>query len=188
MTQDRTPPVEAEVVEVNPYRSPSEGAVNLPTPPRVRVVPGQSSGGRFIAAQIDHAFGVVIFLAVGMNLGEVIGDIATGTVAFGSYLGYYFLPEWLFGTTVGKSLFSLRVRQLSGARCTARQAAIRTVMRLIEVNPLLLGALPAGISILATEHKQRLGDLLAGTVVVHQRQIGKSKRPARSIEIVRRGR
>jgi uncharacterized RDD family membrane protein YckC len=58
-------------------------------------------------------------------------------------------------------------------------------MRLVEVNPLLLGALPAGISILATERKQRIGDLQAGTVVVHQNQIQGPRKPARSVQIVR---
>jgi uncharacterized RDD family membrane protein YckC len=147
---------------------------------------GQASGGRFLAAQIDHAFGVVLFLAVGMNLGEVVGDVAAGIAAFGTYMGYYFFPEWLLGTTIGKSLFSLRVRHVSGVRCTAKQAGIRTLMRLIEVNPFLFGALPAGISILATERNQRLGDLLAGTVVVHRNQIREPKKPPRSVEIVRK--
>ena len=39
-------------------------------------------------------------------------------------------------------------------------------MRLLEVNPLLFGGLPAGIAILTSERKQRIGDMLAGTVVV----------------------
>jgi len=181
-----SPPLRAEVVEVNPYRSPSEAAIPPASPPP-RFVSGRSTGGRFLAAQIDHAFGVVLFLTVGMNLGEVVGDIPAGIAAFSSYVGYYFFPEWLFGTTLGKSLFSLRVRQVSGARCTAKQAAIRTFMRLVEVNPLFLGALPAGISILATERKQRIGDLLAGTVVVHQNQIRENTQPSRAIKIVRNG-
>jgi uncharacterized RDD family membrane protein YckC len=183
MTKDRAPP-SGQVVDVNPYHSPSEAAI-VPPPPVPRFVSGRSSGGRFLAYQIDHAFGIVVFLTVGMNLGEVVGDIPAGIAAFSSYMGYYFFPEWLLGTTIGKSLFSLRVRQVSGAPCTAKQAAIRTLLRLLEVNPLFLGALPAGISILATERKQRIGDLLAGTVVIHRNQIQVPAATTRKIRIVR---
>lgn len=172
-------------IEVNPYQSPAAASTTPSLPPLY--ISGRSSGGRFLAAQIDHAFGVVLFLTVGMNLGEIVGDIPAGIAAFSSYMGYYFIPEWLFGATIGKSLFSLRVRQLSGARCTAKQAAIRTFLRLLEVNPLFLGALPAGISILATQRKQRIGDLLAGTVVVHQQQIRGGAGAAQSIQIIRHG-
>ena len=41
----------------------------------------------------------------------------------------------------------------------------------IEVNPLLLGGLPAGLVVIATERKQRIGDLLAGTLVVSDQLI-----------------
>jgi uncharacterized RDD family membrane protein YckC len=43
---------------------------------------------------------------------------------------------------------------------------IRSGLRIFEVNPLLLGGLPAGLVIIASQRKQRIGDLLAGTVVV----------------------
>jgi uncharacterized RDD family membrane protein YckC len=39
-------------------------------------------------------------------------------------------------------------------------------MTILEVNPLLLGGLPAGLVIISTKRKQRIGDLLAGTLVV----------------------
>jgi uncharacterized RDD family membrane protein YckC len=45
---------------------------------------------------------------------------------------------------------------------------VRTLARLVEVNPLLLGALPAGIAILSSSRRQRIGDWLANTVVVRR--------------------
>jgi uncharacterized RDD family membrane protein YckC len=39
-------------------------------------------------------------------------------------------------------------------------------LRIIEVNPLLFGGIPAGIAVILSRRKQRIGDLLAGTVVV----------------------
>jgi uncharacterized RDD family membrane protein YckC len=139
---------------------------------------------RFLAAQIDHTFSIVVFLAVAMNSAEAVGEIGAGAASLGAYLGYFFLPEWLLGATIGKSLFSLRVRQLSGAPCNARQAAIRTVLRFLEVNPLFLGALPAGLAILWTKRRQRLGDLIAGTIVVRKSEVARSN--AAAVRIVSR--
>ena len=121
-------------MDENPYRAPVE--VGYDPPHGTRTFVGRAGGGRFLAAQIDHGFGMVIFLAVGMNVVETVGNIPAGIAALTAYLGYYFLPEWFFGATLGKALFSLRVRQISGASCTARQIAVRTAMRILEVNPL----------------------------------------------------
>ena len=88
------------------------------------------------------------------------------TALCSAHLAYFFVFEALWSRTPGKYLFGLRVCQLDGSRCTLRSAMLRTLLRVIEVNPLLFGALPAGIVLLITERKQRLGDILAGTVVI----------------------
>ena len=41
----------------------------------------------------------------------------------------------------------LSIRQISGERCTRSQLLIRSLFRLLEVNPILFGDLPAGIAI-----------------------------------------
>lgn len=58
------------------------------------------------------------------------------------------------------------MRKLDGSRCDWKASLIRGGLRILEVNPLLLGGLPAGIAILSSERKQRIGDMIAGTVVV----------------------
>jgi uncharacterized RDD family membrane protein YckC len=45
------------------------------------------------------------------------------------------------------------------------------LLRLVEVNPLLVGGLPAGIVAVLSPRKQRLGDMLAGTLVVYRGDI-----------------
>ena len=127
---------------------------------------GNAGVPRFLAAQLDHAVAIILFFTAGMSLPRYVGELIGGCSAFGVYIGYYFLTEWLLGATLGKLLSNLHVRQISGARCTAGQIAIRTLLRLVEVNILFLGALPAGIAVLSTKRHQRIGDLLAGTVVV----------------------
>src|SRR4030095_2842144 len=85
------------------------------------------------------------------------------------YLLYFFVFEAVWSRTPGKFFRGLEVRRTNGRPGSAGTAAIRTLLRIIEANPFLFGGLPAGISILATKRKQRLGDLLAGTVVVSTR-------------------
>lgn len=82
------------------------------------------------------------------------------------YLGYFAVFESLFCTTIGKFINGLVVLDYYGGRCSFRQTLVRTLFRLLEVNPVLLGFLPAAVSIILSRHKQRFGDKAAGTVVV----------------------
>ena len=152
---------------LNPYQSPTEPSDSPVAEVKTTVIRRGSAGvPRFLAAQIDHGFAVVLFLVTAMMTADDRPiQVLPGLAALGVYLGYYFLSEWLLGATPGKLIFKLRVQQLSGEPCTASQIAIRTVWRLLEVNPFLLGALPAGISIYRTSQRQRIGDIFAGTVV-----------------------
>jgi len=50
------------------------------------------------------------------------------------------------------------------------------VTRLVEVNPLLLGGLPAGIAVAMSRRRQRLGDMLAGTYVVRRKDLAAIRR------------
>ena len=86
---------------------------------------------------------------------------ATGVYQRSSGLRSMAHPKWLIAIS-----FNLHRLQLDGSRCKLMSAMLRTLLRVIEVNPILLGALPAGIVLLVTKRKQRLGDLLAGTVVI----------------------
>jgi uncharacterized RDD family membrane protein YckC len=86
------------------------------------------------------------------------------------YLGFYLTCEAAFSATPGKLLTGLRVMSFDGSRCSVKQAVIRTLFRVVEVNPFVLGGLPAAAQILWTRNKQRLGDRCAGTVVVFRRQ------------------
>ncbi|MCA9131453.1 MAG: RDD family protein, partial [Planctomycetales bacterium] len=69
-------------------------------------------------------------------------------------------------TTPGKYFAGLTIRDFDGGRCSFRQTIVRTLFRVIEVNPILLGGIPAAASILWSRDKQRFGDKVARTVVV----------------------
>src|SRR5262249_31409832 len=79
---------------------------------------------------------------------------------------YYPLLEGLFGKTLGKLLCGLKVVDARGAAPGIGKAVVRTLVRFFEINPLMMGGLPAGIAVLASKKRQRLGDMAAGTFVL----------------------
>ena len=126
---------------------------------------GNSGRPRIFAFILDNLLATVsAFLAVAA-LKSDSAYLAGGALCL-TYLGYFFLSEALWSRTPGKYLQGLMVVDPSGGRCGWRRALLRTLLRVVEANPLLLGGLPAGIAILASERNQRLGDLAAGTLVV----------------------
>jgi uncharacterized RDD family membrane protein YckC len=80
-------------------------------------------------------------------------------------LVYYFALEARFGRTVGKRLVGLRVLARDGAPASTRAILIRTVARVVDALPLLY--VVGLISMLCGRPRRRLGDRLAGTIVVH---------------------
>jgi len=131
---------------------------------------GDASKARLIAAFIDHVLALgVMFFAV-MLVPESFPALKA-TCVFLVYLSYFVVLEALLSRTLGKFFQGLIVRKLDGSRCDWKAALIRSTLRIIEVNPILLGGLPAGLVIIASQRKQRIGDLLAGTVVVSDQLI-----------------
>jgi uncharacterized RDD family membrane protein YckC len=73
------------------------------------------------------------------------------------------LAEYRWGTTLGKRLMQLWVTSLELTPPTPRQIIIRNTLRVLELQPDLIALL---IFILLTRNRQRLGDVLAGTIVI----------------------
>jgi hypothetical protein len=91
--------------------------------------------------------------------------ITRPAIAVAAYLAYFLIQEGLWSTTVGKWLFGLRVCYPDGSRCGWTAAAIRTALRVVEANPLLIGGLPAALTGALSRRHQRLGDMLARCLV-----------------------
>jgi uncharacterized RDD family membrane protein YckC len=88
---------------------------------------------------------------------------------FAILVGYPAASETFWdGRTVGKALFGLRVVTREGAPIRFRHAALRAVLRVFEIV-LLLGA-PAVVAATLSRDSQRLGDLVAGTIVIRERR------------------
>ncbi len=143
---------------------------------------GTTRPPRYGAAIIDHTLAVVSLFAVGSFLGGRLSlrradttSIMIGLAVFAVYFLYYFLFEWLFSATPGKLFTGLTIRCTDGSRPGAKAAFFRTLTRLLEVNPLLLGGLPAAIIVRCSRRHQRWGDQLARTVVVLAASIARPK-------------
>jgi len=131
---------------------------------------------RFLAWMLDTL--VTMMLAT-----IVITAVSVAFIAFpgfGSALGLtiWFLIDWGYGIvleaawsgqTIGKRALGLRVLQESGVRITWLQAVIRNLVRPVDRLPLMYGV--GGAAALFTESHQRLGDLVAGTIVVRERKL-----------------
>ena len=80
------------------------------------------------------------------------------------WVGYYTLFETLFGASPGKALAHLRVVDAQRRPATFRAILLRNLVRPIDALP--VGYLLGGALVLFTRDHQRLGDRIAGTMVV----------------------
>jgi len=133
--------------------------------PEPTIPVGDTSKARFIAAAVDNIFAFACMLIV-VSLMPLGSSVVRGTAIVLGFLGYFFVLEGAFGRTAGKFFQGLVVRRLDGTRAGWKESAVRTITRIVEVNPALFGAIPAGILILSSTEKQRFSDMLAGTLVV----------------------
>ena len=127
---------------------------------------GNATKWRLFAAGVDNFVATILCVLIASRLPGNLSSAVRWFVAGSGYLAYFLIQEAVWGTTVGKRAFGLCVVRLDGRPAGWRAAAWRTILRILEVNPLLLGAIPGGIAVSRSKRKQRLGDMLAGTVVV----------------------
>ncbi len=98
----------------------------------------------------------------------------------GSIIIYTTIAEMIFGQTVGKAIARIRVRNLTGGKAKSYQILIRNFARIIDFFPIPFGEmriwyLIAVISSSVTPRRQRIGDLLAKTVVRRYTPLAKRK-------------
>ena len=124
---------------------------------------------RSYAFIIDFGIRLIVFAIVAMTLGQL------GAFGVGLTLASFFLIEWLFpvvfelsgwAATPGKRALGLRVVMDSGLPVTAAASLTRNLLRAADFMPL---AYAAGMVTMLFRHDfKRLGDIAAGTLVVHE--------------------
>lgn len=139
-------------------------------------VPYAGPGTRMAAKAIDLVIQFVGLLVINLLLG--IGSSgSSGSVVFvvvGLFVdvmvifGYPAILEAVWrGRTVGKAAFGLRVVTREGAPIRFRHAVIRSLLFLVD--GFLIGPAIGVICLLATRDTVRVGDLVAGTIVLREK-------------------
>lgn len=136
-------------------------------------------GSRFMAAFLDTLILVGLLLLVALSEAVWIGtrpfgksgdiwiDALATLIFFLVFWGYYIIFEIAWkGQTPGKRWAGIRVIKDTGRPINVFEAIARNLVRLIDYLPGFYGV--GVVAILLNSRNQRLGDLVAGTLVVHE--------------------
>ncbi len=146
---------------------------------------------RMVAFLVDLVILLILLSLVGLILellGLLIGGAAQGLEMLGSFLIYWSYPvfcELRFqGATAGKKVMGLKVVMDNGVPVTLSASLLRNFLLFADFLPLFF-LTGANLMLFHPQHK-RLGDIAAGTVVVHRsNRLRRKKLPAsQSIESV----
>ena len=118
-------------------------------------------------------FGVAQTLSLlGQLAGWMSEDFALALVTLSYFvvsIGYGVATEWAWrGQTLGKRALHLRVMDAQGLRLQFHQVLLRNLLRFVDLLPACY--LVGGVACLLSRRAQRLGDLAANTVVIHERK------------------
>ena len=162
--------------------------LNIETPEQVDLrFPIAGIGSRFLAILADSVLQVIALFVMFVVFGLIVSAaphvagtttmVNTGAKWFvAAVVLFYFLLYWgyfsLFeafwnGQTPGKRLLKIRVIKDSGRQITLFESLARNLIRIVDALPsfYLVGV----ITMLCNREQKRLGDLVAGTIVIHER-------------------
>ena len=127
---------------------------------------------RTLAFLIDLLIRLVLFIVCMMVLGRIEG------MGVGLLLVVAFLLEWFYpvafelsraAATPGKRAMGLRVVMDDGMPVTLAASLLRNLLRVVDFLPMLY--LSGVLSMLWRADFKRLGDVVAGTLVVHDKDV-----------------
>ncbi len=124
---------------------------------------------RGLAFLVDASIRSVIYIAASLGFFLWLGEAGTGPTLLVVFATEWFYPvafEVLWGgRTPGKAGLGLRVIQHDGTPIRLPASLLRNLLLAVDFLPLAYGF--AIVSMLCDRHFRRLGDLAAGTLVVH---------------------
>jgi len=164
----------------------TEDILIIETPERVPLHFALASiGNRFIAAAIDHAIqgltlALISIAAIVLSSFPIIERAVASApkwvwavailILFLIFAGYFAFFEWIWsGQTPGKRWLKLRVIREDGRPITFWEASVRNLLRSFDMMPFPFYSVGL-ISVFSTNRDQRVGDMVAGTVVVRERE------------------
>jgi uncharacterized RDD family membrane protein YckC len=144
----------------------------------------QARMDRFLAMVLDLiVFGILSFIVnnvygvTQVTSGSPLSDGATSAFLTTTtsvawpwlvllWIAYFVVPESLFGASLGKMVRGLCVVRVEGGPVSFGSILVRNVLRLADALP--FAYLIGGVLVLGTGSSQRLGDMVAGTTVIHR--------------------
>jgi uncharacterized RDD family membrane protein YckC len=166
----------------------SEEVLIIETPERVPLHFALASiGNRFLACALDHAIQALVLLLILIS-GLIIANATSASLEhaiesapkwvfavmilalFLTFAGYFAFFEWLWsGQTPGKRWMKLRVIREDGRPITFWEASVRNLIRSLDMMPAPFYSIGL-ICVFMNGRDQRVGDMVAGTVVVRERE------------------
>jgi uncharacterized RDD family membrane protein YckC len=157
--------------------------LTIDTPEQVAIeFPLAGIGSRFLAVVFDILVQFIAYVVLGLIAALVLGRELARVwpsawnwsaamlilLAFCLYWGYYAFFETIWnGQTPGKRHAGIRVIKDTGRSITAFEAIARNLVRVVDQFP---GVYAVGcVTMFLNKRSKRLGDLVAGTVVVHEK-------------------
>ena len=164
----------------------TEEVLIIETPERVPLHFALASiGNRFIACAIDHtiqtlALGLIFLVGTILSNVSAIQEMLASApkwvgaimmiVLFLIFSSYFAFFEWLWsGQTPGKRWMKLRVLREDGRPITFWEASVRNLLRVLDMSPYPFYSIGL-IAVFSTSRDQRIGDMVAGTLVVRERE------------------
>ena len=157
--------------------------LRIDTPEQIALeLPLAGIGSRFLALAIDTLIQSVFYLitaiififtlpvgsSVLMFLPRLLGPSLAIFILFAIYWGYFAFFESIWsGQTPGKRYAGIRVIKESGRPINAFDAIGRNLMRAVDGLPGVYGV--GLVCMMCNQQSRRLGDFVAGTVVVHEK-------------------
>lgn len=155
------------------------GQLNIETPEQVSLQFNLAgAGSRFMAVAVDHALQGIVIVFVALILGITFSFASARANLWGVafFLLFIFVVDWGYfaafetlwnGQTPGKKLVNIRVIRADGRPIAVFEAMTRNLIRIIDLLPGLY--LTGLVCMVVDSRSRRLGDMAAGTVVVHER-------------------
>lgn len=131
---------------------------------------------RALAWTIDFLLRLTVYLVLLIALGRT-GKLGIGVLALVTFIMEWWYPvlfETLYrGQTPGKRMMGLRVLHDNGTPVGVTASVVRNLLRAVDFLPLFYGL---GLFAMFLDRDfRRLGDMAAGTIVVHTEDTQKSK-------------
>ena len=163
--------------------------LDIDTPEQIALeLPLAGIGSRFLALTVDTLLQIAAVIAVvivgaiiasgstvatpGLDrfFSQTIGAVVMVLLPFCLYWGYFAFFEILWqGRTPGKRVAGIRVIHQSGRPMTAIECIGRNLMRGVDILPGMYGV--GLICMMCNKQNKRVGDFIAGTIVVHDKAI-----------------